>query len=390
MAEEGLRDGLKSMNDVTCLACGCLCDDVIVRPDGGLENACTHGANWIEATSRFQPPAPALVEGNPAQLDDAIDAAARLLVTARFPLLFGLAKLCVDGQREAVALSDVLGACLDSGGDGEDPTTYFPGVGSSGCAWGEVIQRADFIIYWRCDLKSNWWRHQERVIERIRRDRSVETVTMDDGIDTIWSLRALVQGKNIETSKHVVALARQLREANYAVIVHHGDARLEVALQALARDVNLITRCRVIDLGSPFNAAGQSQVTRWQTGYTRAVGFHRGYPVSFSREFAAETMLSRGEADAVVSSGSAADDLSPVAQHHLSTIPHVVIATDSMPKTLSPQITLFTSTPGVNANGVAFRSDGLTLRLRSPFSSSLPAPALVIKRLTDAIRRMRG
>ena len=43
-----------------------------------------------------------------------------------------------------------------------------------------------------------------------------------------------------------------------------------------------------------------------------------------------------------------------------------------------------------NAKGVAFRSDRLTLPLRSPFSSSLPAPALVIKRLTDAIRRIRG
>ncbi len=390
MAEEGLRDGLKGMNDVTCLACGCLCDDIIVGPDGVLRNACTHGANWFEAASKFQPPAPALVDGNPTRLDVAIEAAAKLLVSARCPLVFGLAALCVDGQREAVALSDTLGACLDSSGDSEDPTTYFPGIGSSGCTWGEVIQRADLIVYWRCDLKNNWWRHQERVIDRIRRDRPVETVTIGDGIDTIWSLRALVQGKKIETSEHVVALAQQLCQANYAVIVHDGNARLELALQALARDVNLISRCRVVDLGASFNAAGQSQVTRWQTGYSRALGMHRGYPVSFGREFAAETVLSRGEADALVSTGSAAEYLSPMGQHHLSTIPHVVIAPGSMPKTLAPQITLFASTPGVNADGVAFRSDGLTLRLRSPFSSSLPAPALVIKRLTDAIRRMRG
>src|SRR5438552_1849566 len=95
-------------HDVTCTAGGCLCDDLNVGADGSIENACAHGAEWINAASQYQPPAPALIGGQTAELDVAIAAAAKLLAPARFPLVFGLAELCVDGQRAAVALADEL------------------------------------------------------------------------------------------------------------------------------------------------------------------------------------------------------------------------------------------------------------------------------------------
>src|SRR6516225_2612076 len=112
-------------SDVTCTACGCLCDDLVVHADRAIEYACSHGTAWIDSVSKCQPPAPALVGNQPSELDAAIAAAAKILTSARFPLVFGLAELCVDGQRAAVALADQLGACLDIEVE-EDPTIYFP------------------------------------------------------------------------------------------------------------------------------------------------------------------------------------------------------------------------------------------------------------------------
>lgn len=377
------------MDDVTCMACGCLCDDIGVEPDGAIRKACEHGTRWIKDNSAYQPPAPSLLNGQPAQLDIAIAAAAKLLANARYPLVFGLAELCVDGQRAMVALADEIGACVDMGGEAEDATMFFPGIGSAGCTWGEVIHRADLIVYWNCDLNNNWWRHQERVIDRARQERHVEILTIDGDIESVWLMRALVQGKKVGATDQLRQLAEQLRQAKYVAFIHHGDSRLAVALQALAHDVNLVTRCRMIDLGGPGNAAGQSQVIRWQTGYSRAVGLHRGYPVSYGREFAAETILQCGEADAVVSVGSASDHLSPTAKQQLSRVPHVMIVPGQLLTSASPQIALFTSIPGINARGITFRSDGMTLRVRAPFSSSLPASPLVIRRLTEEFRQVR-
>jgi formylmethanofuran dehydrogenase subunit B len=375
--------------DVTCTACGCLCDDVTILADGLIENACPHGAAWINSTAQYQPPAPALIAGKPAELNDAVAVAAKMLALARFPLVFGLAGLCIDGQRAAVALADELGACLDTG-ELEDSAIYMPGVGSFGCTWGEVIQRADLIVYWQCQLDNGWWRHGERVLDRIRRDRPIEIVTTDAGIEEIWALRAAIQGRQVELSHNVDHFAERLKKAKYAVIIHHAEPRLETAIQSLARDVNLNTRCRLVDLGSPQNAAGQTQVIRWQTGYSRSVGLHRGYPVSFGREFAAESVLARREADAVVLVGDALDSLSIAARDHLHAIPHTHIACGQMTSQIDGQITLFVSTPGVNAAGAVFRADGLTLPLRPAYSSSLPAASLVLKCLKDAIRRTRG
>jgi formylmethanofuran dehydrogenase subunit B len=404
--------------DVTCTACGCLCDDVELHFDEAgafrAERGCQRGDWWFRYASSNPPPAPALIGDRPAQLDEAISHAASFLAASRMPLIFGLDEFDTDAIRAAVALGDVLGACIDSGLDDDPAAAVFPGFGDAGCTWGEVRDRADLIVYWRCDPDVGHWRHRELVLDPARRVGTVRVVHVNgvepfdnDGDATIirvgddmsaaWALRALVMGVPVEKSDKdvidpdgVVHLADALRSARYGVILHTSTGRTRAALGALVNHLNEQLRFRLIDLGRPFNAAGVPQTVRWQSGYGNGVSFHRGYPVSVGREFSAGSLLSRGEADAVVSAGSGATHLTDEERRHLDNIPHLVIS-PGVPLTPCPaDVTLFTSIPGVHSGGTIFRGDGVTVPLRPAFSTSVPAPEMVIKRLTEAVRSARA
>src|SRR5256885_11129453 len=107
--EDGVSVQERSVEHVTCLGCGCACDDitVVVQQDRVAEtrNACPLGAAWF-GDGRI--PQDARVNGRTASLEQALSEAARTLKAAKRPLVYLAADLSCEAQREAVALSDRL------------------------------------------------------------------------------------------------------------------------------------------------------------------------------------------------------------------------------------------------------------------------------------------
>ena len=105
----------QTITSVTCLGCGCACDDIDVVLDAGritaTHRACELGVAWFE---QAQLSGPSRIDGRPASEDDALSALAALLKSAATPLIYLAPELSCDAQREAVALADVLGAAIDS------------------------------------------------------------------------------------------------------------------------------------------------------------------------------------------------------------------------------------------------------------------------------------
>ena len=72
---------LNVVNNATCTFCGCVCDDIELHADGErivkAKNACSLGDAWFlnHTAERIYPDA--LIDGEPATLDEAIEAAAR-------------------------------------------------------------------------------------------------------------------------------------------------------------------------------------------------------------------------------------------------------------------------------------------------------------------------
>ena len=102
----------------TCTFCGCVCDDIELHAEGNkivkAKNACSLGdAHFKHHTAeRLYPDA--MIDGKPATLDAAIEAAAEYLYAANMPLVYGLSNVTCEAQREAVALAELIGGVVDS------------------------------------------------------------------------------------------------------------------------------------------------------------------------------------------------------------------------------------------------------------------------------------
>jgi formylmethanofuran dehydrogenase subunit B len=109
---------LKIVPHATCTFCGCVCDDIELHAEGDriikTKNACSLGEYWFKnhTAERLYPDA--LIDGKPASLDAAISAAADFLYQANMPLVYGMSNITCEAQREAVALTEMIGGVIDS------------------------------------------------------------------------------------------------------------------------------------------------------------------------------------------------------------------------------------------------------------------------------------
>ena len=104
--------------NATCTFCGCVCDDIELHADAEriveTKRACILGEAWFKnhTAERLYPDA--LIDGRPATLDEAVEAAAEFLHAADMPLVYGLSNVTCEAQREAVALAEMIGGVVDS------------------------------------------------------------------------------------------------------------------------------------------------------------------------------------------------------------------------------------------------------------------------------------
>jgi formylmethanofuran dehydrogenase subunit B len=109
---------LTVVKNATCTFCGCVCDDIELHADGEritkTKNACSLGESWFKnhTSERLYPDA--LIDGKPATVDAAIEAAADYLHQAHMPLVYGLSNVTCEAQREAAFLAELIGGVIDS------------------------------------------------------------------------------------------------------------------------------------------------------------------------------------------------------------------------------------------------------------------------------------
>jgi formylmethanofuran dehydrogenase subunit B len=109
---------LTIVKNATCTFCGCVCDDIELHADGEkiveTKRACSLGESWFKnhTAERLYPDA--LIDGQPASVDDAVEAAADHLLNANMPLVYGLSNVTCETQREAVSLAELIGGVIDS------------------------------------------------------------------------------------------------------------------------------------------------------------------------------------------------------------------------------------------------------------------------------------
>jgi formylmethanofuran dehydrogenase subunit B len=109
---------LSVVKNATCTFCGCVCDDIELHSEADrivkTKGACSLGESWFKnhTAERLYPDA--LIDGRPASVDAAVEAAADYLAKAAMPLVYGLSNITCEAQREASYLGELIGGVIDS------------------------------------------------------------------------------------------------------------------------------------------------------------------------------------------------------------------------------------------------------------------------------------
>lgn len=395
----------RTIEPFTCPRCGCLCDDVqLVIEDGRIVeavSACAIGRAALVGVEMEPPTGPAaLIHGNPAEAEAALDEAARVLTRSKAPVILGLDRSTNEAVGVAVTLADRIGAVVEAG----DPSATAPRVaafqrgGRVSATLGEIKNRADVVVFQGVDPITTHPRHFERYsVEPVGRfvpeGRAGRKIVVIDEKPTATSaradlflaveparelevllvLRALVRGVALDAGRTeaatgcgfqaLVELADVLRSARYGgwftgSLVGRGSVELaetrHLAIAGLVRDLNQHGRFVTIGMGEAGNGRGAEEVLAWQTGLTPSVDLGAGYPEATS----AAGRLSRGEADAVVVVG----DVARVAP---ARVPVIFIGPSGHPLAASAAVAFSAGTVGLDENGSVTRIDGASLPVRA-------------------------
>ena len=416
---------MATMRNITCPFCSLLCDDLSIKTVRGplrpQSNNCPLAAQGFAAPP---PPRDANIKGAPAPVEQAVNAAARILRRSKKPLLAGLGT-DIHGIRAALRLAEATGGMLQH--KQQRPASHNLKV-MQARGWimttlTEVRNRADVVVFVgdgvtrkhprfieRClnapqtmFLKGNgtrklaylgrpareeMWQLSPAPVVIFRRDSRRNPASIADNLAL---LRARLRGDRQLGRERLSAAADQklnqvaamLKEADYAVLVwspsalpdQHADLIIE-SLSDLLRDLNQTRRAAGLALSGNEGGAAFQSVAAWQTGLPPLnIDFADGYPATGAASAAFD-------ADSLVWISTFAADKPPASDSPVIVLsPHPAAGANA-------EVYLPVGTPGLDHGGVLTRTDSVvSLPLKPARPSSGDSVASVIDRILARLRR---
>jgi len=428
------------VKDVLCPVCGCLCDDIEVTVENNnivkVQNACAMGASKFLNYNKERIRTPLMRrngEFSPCSLDEAIDNIAKALVKAEFPVIYGFALSSCEAVKVGVELAEEVGGVIDN----QTTVCHGPGVqglqdiGLPSCTLGEVKHRADLIIYWGSNPQDAHPRHFERYsllpkgrFREGKKDRKLividvrktATARMADmfikiepgkDFELIEALRALLKFEDLEQNyvagipkEKLEELTEIMRSCEFGVIFFGqgltqtvGKDRNSDALFSLVRDLNKFTKFSVMPIRGHYNVTGSNEVLTWQTGFPFGVDLSKGYPWYNPGDTTVVDIFRRGENDLTLVVGSDPIAHLPrkatlnILKHPLFTLdPHMSLTA------MASDIVIPTAFYGIEAEGTAYRMDGIALPLKKivdPPPNILPDEE-ILRRILKRVKEIKN
>ncbi|MBL0424707.1 molybdopterin-binding domain-containing protein [Ramlibacter alkalitolerans] len=402
--------------DWTCPFCSLLCDGFALEraaPALVLRGTdCPRARAGLAAHAGGEAPA-AWIDGGVAPQEEAIAEAARRLARWRQPLLGGLGT-DMAGARALFRLAARTGAICDHG-DGESLMHGARAVQDRGQCYttlAEIRARADVVVcvgtqaiahypefFRRCGLDRPDTPCKRLVFLGVEPPPGLPDAVpvqriagSGDLLADLQQLAALlVPARCRAPDPELTELATMLREARYGVLVWeaamlpaHGALAVEL-LNRIAGTLNRTTRAATFSLGGSDGAYAVQQVFTWMSGLplrTRATaGGLEHDPV----RFAGQRLLDGEAVDGLLWVWSFAPERLPPATR----LPRIVLGPPGMGPRLQQAdvarrcVFVPVATPGLNAAGHLFRTDGVVVPLVAARDDALPAVAQVVARLLE-------
>ncbi|HJR41960.1 MAG TPA: hypothetical protein VJ812_07680 [Gemmatimonadaceae bacterium] len=405
-----MSTGARVIPHVTCLGCGCACDDITATVRDGritdVDSACELGRQWFGDGTV---PSAIRSAGESVPLDRAIADSAALLAAARRPLVYLAPELSCETQRAAVSLADAARAMLDSVSSSTIAEALVAAQrrGRMGATLGEVRHRADLLLYWGIDPARRYQRFSSRFapdppglfVGSGRSARAIIAIDIgdeygprnadlrvrvspDEERSALAILRAIVLGRPLgdilgnDLMRRMSRVAEKLVSGRYVVIINDAEPAAHPrgdradGLIALTEALNATTRAAMCSLRAGGNRAGADAVLTWQSGFPMSVDYARGAP-RYRPEAGAMRLLETREVDLAVVIGAPRELPTPVQETLRSTRRVAVGPRVSESALASSDVAIDTGVPGIHENGMALRMDDLPLPLRQVVSGPL-------------------
>lgn len=341
----------------------------------------------------------------PTTFTRAIDRAARILTSARYPLLYGWSQTSCEAISKGIELAELVGGLIDNTTTScHGPTILgVQDAGEATCTLGEIRHSADLIVYWGCNPVHSHPRHTNRYtvfskgrFRKTRKDRKLivvdvrrtDTAKLADRFiqvqpngdyELLTALRVAVSGEEIEQDsiagvpvETVEEIADMMMECEFGALffglgltMSVGKHRNTEAALALVRDLNYVTKFVIVPMRGWFNVTGANEVSTWQTGYPYAVDLTQGYPRFNPGDTSAIDAVTRGEVDAaLVVASDPVSHFPRAAVKHLLKIPIIALEPKRTPTSEVAEVVIPSAIIGVEAAGTVYRIDGVPLEAR--------------------------
>jgi len=426
-----------TIRDVACPLCGCLCDDIVVKVEGGavtsVDNACSLGSEKFLSQSRLTLP----ISNDGASwktigFEEAIRYAAKILANAERPLLFGWSGTSAEAQCIGIQIAEEIGGVIDNCSS----ICHGPSImgiqeaGHPGCTLGSVKNRADVVIYWGSNPIESHPRHLSRYTTFVNgkyRDnghhdrtlvvvdiRETDTAKIADEFIRIRpggdyavfaALRAILRGHAdvLPSSvggvprERLIWLADLCRTAQFGALftgigLTQSPGKYKNVRNAiqLVDELNRHTKFTLTPMRGHWNVNGTNQTFSFLTGYPYGVDFSRGIPYYNPGETTAVDLLGRREIDACLIIGAdPGAHLPRECNEHLATIPTVVIDPFVSLSTAFADLHIPVACVGIDCEGTGYRMDSVPIRMRKVLDTGLPTDEEVLSRILHTIQEER-
>ncbi len=430
-------EGDKTVTDVLCPLCGCVCDDIELKIRDNRIVSCENGcllcsAKFLAKNRLISPIRKTAAGWKKISYEEAIRYTADVLVEAERPLLFGWSGTYGEAQCIGVSIAELIGGVIDNcSSECHGPSIMaIQEVGHPGCTLGQVKNRADVVIYWGSNPIASHPRHMSRystytdgffldnsfmnrtvIVFDVRKTETAkiadEFVRIKSGGDyaVFSALRAIIQGKGDVIPETVAGVKKEelVRIAGIMLQAKFGTFFTGIGLTQsrgkyknvrnaieLVDELNRHTKYTLTPMRGHWNVYGTNQTFTYMTGYPYAVDFAHGVAYYNPGETSAIDMLSRKEVDACIIIGSDPGAHFPRAcNEHLATIPTIVIDPFPVMSTAIATVHIPVAMTGVDAEGAAYRMDAVPLWMKKVMEPTQPNDASVLRRLYDAINERK-
>jgi formylmethanofuran dehydrogenase subunit B len=355
----------------------------------------------------------AWIHGKPATLQAAAKEAARVLASARLPVIAGLGT-DIAGARAVLALAARLGAAVDHM-NSDALLRDLDIMRESGLlvtTANEARLRADVLLLIGGSLAAGWPDVAARLLRgaeanrlapspgRIvwmcpprkaavpaHRDTAIRTIGRDPAElpSLLALLRARVAGRPVAAAGKALAaidaIAADLKAAKFGVAVWSAaelDALTIEMLCGLVDDLNAATRFTGLPLAPADNARGVLEACGWITGFPVRTGFGRGCPEHDPWRFDAARLIESGEGDSALWISA----YRPAVPAWRRELPTVALTARGAPFRAPPQVLIEVGRPGIDHDAVEFRPESGTLM---PISAMRPGPTLPVAQVIGEI-----